>query len=534
MALKQRLQDLSRADFLRSVGLYVMQDRLVMVRLRKSFLNVSLLDEQERELVQSDNRPAIADIAGWVAEDVKEIALKAETDSRERTLRQAIVSLLPYFNAGRDRVYLCIPQDQVIIQHIILPAAAQDTLEQVLEYEIVRQLPFRRDEIYYHYLDAGKKGEKLSLYIVAVQKKLVDGLVNLLESFGIKPAGVEPDVTGLLNYALYAVGANGGRTAILAAGEQSWDVLGVDTKTASWNSSHQLLFAHRFPHSDWAQGASRELLLQDLANVDKCYRWGNLDVLSGLPTEKFAAAEDLGSLANHRLTGLKLPLPDVALPAVGAALRGIREASVMGNFLRLENPEPAGSKSLSMLNTVLGGLLGIALIAWGLSHPIKDEMRLRQLQRENQKFAPAIEALRREENQLQQLNKEVGALAEMQGRRGEVLRILDELSKVIPNNAHLSNLRYRSGVLEVQGNAENASALIPLLERSAVFENVAFNAPSNRGRDNRETFSLKADVEKLKEPAKAAAAALPAAKAITKEAPKEITKPTPKESKSKS
>jgi hypothetical protein len=53
--------------------------------------------------------------------------------------------------------------------------------------------------------------------------------------------------------------------------------------------------------------------------------------------------------------------------------------------------------------------------------------------------------------------------------------------------------------LEIQGSAENASALIPVLERSPLFENVAFNAPSNRGRDNRETFSLKADIEKPKE-----------------------------------
>jgi len=51
----------------------------------------------------------------------------------------------------------------------------------------------------------------------------------------------------------------------------------------------------------------------------------------------------------------------------------------------------------------------------------------------------------------------------------------------------------------VKGSAENASALIPLLERSALFENVGFNAPSNRGRDNRETFSLKANVERPKE-----------------------------------
>ena len=71
----------------------------------------------------------------------------------------------------------------------------------------------------------------------------------------------------------------------------------------------------------------------------------------------------------------------------------------------------------------------------------------------------------------------------------------------MPNGAYLSNLRYRAGLLEVQGSAENASALIPLLERSPVFQNVGFNAPSNRGRDNRETFSLKADIEKSKEAA---------------------------------
>ncbi|HKY07410.1 MAG TPA: PilN domain-containing protein, partial [Candidatus Binatia bacterium] len=124
------------------------------------------------------------------------------------------------------------------------------------------------------------------------------------------------------------------------------------------------------------------------------------------------------------------------------------------------------------------------------------------LQSENGKLAPAVEALRREEDQLERLRKEAAFLSHLKQRRGEVLRIIDELSKTVPNSAYLSNLRYRSGVLEVQGSAENASALIPMLERSPLFENVGFNAPSNRGRDNRETFSLKADIEKTKEGAK--------------------------------
>ena len=190
------------------------------------------------------------------------------------------------------------------------------------------------------------------------------------------------------------------------------------------------------------------------------------------------------------------PLEAETLPAIGAALRGVREASFSANLLRHEGSERDRNKGLSLLNVLLLGFFLVALVAWGVSYPIKDELRLRQLQNENRKLEPAVSALQREESQLEQLRKQARLLAELEQRRGETLRVLDELSKIVPNTVYFSNLRYRVGSLEVQGNAENASTLIPLLERSPVFENVGFNAPSNRGRDNRETFSLKADLEK--------------------------------------
>ncbi|HEU5462560.1 MAG TPA: hypothetical protein VFV82_00435, partial [Candidatus Binatia bacterium] len=89
-----QLKELSRADFLSSVGLYLTSDRLFMVRLRKSFLNVSMIDQGERELPARDTQ-AISELTGWIADDVREIALKAESDLRERSLRQALISLLP-------------------------------------------------------------------------------------------------------------------------------------------------------------------------------------------------------------------------------------------------------------------------------------------------------------------------------------------------------------------------------------------------------------------------------------------------------
>jgi len=495
----RRLKDLSRADFLTSVGLYIMSDRLLMARLRKSFLSVSMLGQEERGFAEGDSRQAISDLTGWVGEDVREIALRSEHDSRERALKEALGSLLPHINLTRDQIYICLPQEQTVVQQVLLPLAAEDNLQQVLDYEIERQLPFKRDEIYYDFLPAGKKGDRLCVYVFAVAKRNLDTVLTVLDSIGIKPSGVETTVTALANYLLFTRELDASSAALLAAHSGCWEMIGIEAKNKGWHLAGELLFSHRFPKADWVHGPAKELLLECSRQVPKLFRCGDLSGLNGLTADHLAHAEDITASSGTKLNGFNIDAQSYTVAAIGAALHGLREASFKANFLRHENSESDARNAASLVNRVLVSVLALALIAWGASFPIKDELRLRQLQAENGKLAPAVEALRREENQLERLRKEVTFLSALNQRRGEVLRVIDELSKTIPNNAYLSNLRYRGGVLEVQGNAENASALIPVLERSPLFENVGFNAPSNRGRDNRETFSLKADIEKPRE-----------------------------------
>lgn len=491
------IRNLSRADFLRSVGLYITRDRLVLIRLRKNFQNLSLLEYEARELPQGENRQAISELTGWIAEDVREIALKAEHDSRERALRQAILSLLPHFNAGRDALYICVPQDQAIVQQLFFPLAAEANLHQVLEYEIERHLPFRREDLFYDFLPTGRQGDKIGLCLFAVPKKSVTGVLNVLESFGIVPNGVETTATALANYLFFCDRELSGPAAIVGGDEESWEMVGVQNRSRGWASVPELLFSHRLPESEWAEGVRKELLSECLKRSHKIYGWGSAAEFLGSVTNEPAVYNDLLGLGKQKLNlGAEVVANSDLLPALGTALRGVREAALIVNVLRGAGAERGAGKGLSLLNAVLVGLVAIALVGWGVSYPIKDEIRLRQLQRENQKLDPAVDALREEESRLQKVRGEVRFLSEIDNRKGEVLRVLDELSKVIPTSAYVSNFRYRNGVVEIQGNAENASALIPLLERSPLFENVGFNAPSNRGRDNRETFSLKADLEK--------------------------------------
>jgi Tfp pilus assembly protein PilN len=474
MISPQWFKDLSRADFVRSVGLYVTPERFYLVRMRKSLLSLAVLETETREIAPGEDPAA-----------------------RKQALADALRSL-PRFDPGKDPLYVCLSSDQVISLEIFLPQIAAENLNQVVDYEIERQLPFRREEIYYDFLPMGVKGDKVGVLLFAVQKKIVDDIVEVLAGFGAKPRGVESSATALSNYLLFCTGGLSGPALLLGGQNHDWEITGLSPRGNGWKREAVFAFSHRLPHSDWAQGPGRELFYNSLRDAPRFFGWGSAAEFLHSVSEEAVPYEDLFELGKTKLAKAGAMAADPAfIPAAGAALSGLREATFAVN-LGAGAKQERGGRALSWVNTSLAAVLLLGVLGWGGSYAVKDEMRLRQLQRENQKIAPAVEALRREETELNRLRKEVAFFNEHKQRRGIVTHILDELSRVVPANSYVSNLRLRDNTLEVQGSAESASNLIPLLERSPVFENVTFNAPSSKGRDNKETFSLKAEVERAK------------------------------------
>jgi Tfp pilus assembly protein PilN len=492
------LQNLSRVDFATSVGLYVMSDRMILVRLRKVLNNISLLAQEAYNLPLADEKHALSGLTGWIPDDISEIAVKVASDSSEQTLKQALLALMPHYRAHKDAFYICLPQEQAVAQEITLPAAAESDLQQVLNYEIERYLPFRREEVYYDYVRTSNKGDRITLMLFAVPKKTLAPLLGALASLGVKVQGVETTVTAMANLVLFCGGDTGEPAAAVGGHNGDLELVGVQNRNGSWRPMPELLFSYWLPESTLAPGARRELLQQCVKTAGKLFSWGaGREALVAAHGEA-SGGEDLVLAGNRKLGGsLQIDHASV-LPALGAALRGLRETSFAGNLLLAEVKDGQRPGVLTYVNAALAVLLVLGLFAWAATYPIKDELRLRQLQAEMEKLEPSVAALRREEEALKKARMEQLFFTALDQRRGEVLRVLDELTNVVPASAYLSNLRYRAGSIEVQGSAENASGLIPLLERSPLFENVGFNAPSNRGRDNRETFSLRAELEQSK------------------------------------
>jgi general secretion pathway protein L len=90
------------------------------------------------------------------------------------------------------------------------------------------------------------------------------------------------------------------------------------------------------------------------------------------------------------------------------------------------------------------------------------------------------------------------ALKALQARKWttpSAVMVLEALSKALPDNAHLNELRIDAGKVQIAGSAADAPALIRLIEQSRRFTKATFFAPTVRAPSGGESFHIEAHIE---------------------------------------
>ena len=73
------------------------------------------------------------------------------------------------------------------------------------------------------------------------------------------------------------------------------------------------------------------------------------------------------------------------------------------------------------------------------------------------------------------------AVATGEAARGVlVVQMLDRLSELLPDHTYLTDFRLDGAELQIGGVSREVNSLVPLLERSGLFVDVAFQAPTTR------------------------------------------------------
>ena len=200
-------------------------------------------------------------------------------------------------------------------------------------------------------------------------------------------------------------------------------------------------------------------------------------------------------------------VPDAAEPVAAAPVPNT--AAVAGEFviplgaargfdaalddMLLPAPLETHIRQTRVRRVVLATLVcSIALAAAFWSVDGARERKLAAIRAELAVLQPRARTAMQLQEQLGALSREAAALVTT-GQQIDPLEVLSSLSKQLPKGATVLNLKVNGAEWQIDGTANDAAALVPLLDRDDRLENVRFLNASTRFRDgNRtvETFSI--------------------------------------------
>ena len=167
----------------------------------------------------------------------------------------------------------------------------------------------------------------------------------------------------------------------------------------------------------------------------------------------------------------------------------------LGHNLLPEKFCPPKSR-LPKIFTIAASILLLSLLLAVLGMPILMNQKLvAELQAQVKsagKIAKEVQELRED---AEKLSNENGFLAHKKHHEPIMVDMLDELTKVIPDQTSLNGLQYREHKVIIQGQSPAASSLIERMEASPYFKNTSFVSPVTKDVSNgQERFQIASEV----------------------------------------
>lgn len=123
---------------------------------------------------------------------------------------------------------------------------------------------------------------------------------------------------------------------------------------------------------------------------------------------------------------------------------------------------------------VFAALLLLTIAILPIWHDYRLASDLEQEMRKVSKVAKEVEVLRQD---VEKLTREASFVIDKKRTEPAIVDVLNELSRVIPDNTWLYGLQFKDRRLVIQGQSPSASSLIALVEASPYFQNTSFVSP---------------------------------------------------------
>jgi Tfp pilus assembly protein PilN len=461
--------------FQTGLGIDFRQNHLILTFLRKTFGRIRLVDYRIYPL-WSEGQKEVQQ-AQWIS---------------------LITSFISKHQIHKDRVAVSIPREKAVVRFLRLPPAVKENLRKVLEYEAPKYTPFDKDELYFDYQVLREDKEALHLIVVFVRKTELDPYLTLLKRIDIRPESVQIPSAAALNLFYYHEGEKGPENAVLLDLSGPYCEMNL-IQGKAWKESFHLALPKENREERIASVLKQAGLNGAGAENLPMFVYG-LDAAEGTLPE-LGPGETLGSFQppplNRIEVGKNEVKPDYIYASIGLPLQGLARTRVGLNLL----PEEMRRKVRQIAKPVFFALLAAALLlaaSWGLGVYSYYRTDLERLRAEVKKRKPEVEAVERLQKRRAELVKEMAELEKIRSAEARKLDILKELAQILPSSVWTWNVKCTGRDVEISGFADSASELIPLLDKSLLFEKVEFSSPVTKERVRRGTVDTERERFKIK------------------------------------
>lgn len=447
-------------------------------------------------------------------------ALGEGEEKAEKEFLDTINRFLIKMDIWPDNVVVSLPRNRFSFQTFELPAPDRKSVNAMVLFELEHHLSSGLEGLYYAFHASRKAENQFHIVSAAVKKEIADYYLDLIQRLGLLPTMV--GVSTLANANLVLAGSKQKETlwTIVDLGSREIDIAILQNRRVEFSRNvplddpdyratyfrRDLSQAH---YESLASGLSKIIVEQLQDALSSCRAIGDSDSIEQI--HLMGAGPFAPYLAKQLEQDTEVPTTRAQVPdnvnlalsksfstafmatSFGLAMEGLKTQEIEVNLLPAEL---APRKKTANLKTTLALAAATVVLAIGMliNGVVYKKVTLANLDKQ-------LEEIKSETGTLEQIDLEYNNLKQEIGRLNNINRtyplkipVLVELSRVLPPDAWLTNIKISKNKMEVRGYSSAASKLVPLLEQSPHFKETSFVGSITKER-GKERFTIRTEIE---------------------------------------
>ena len=152
----------------------------------------------------------------------------------------------------------------------------------------------------------------------------------------------------------------------------------------------------------------------------------------------------------------------------------------------------AGMSRIMRIDRVLAAASAVGALAAMTIVAVKYDNALAVLELESAAARRGAAAVGQQISRAEAALADIERLAGVRGRRPPVVAVIEEVTRLLPDGAYLTELTLEGDQLDLTGFAKSAAPLLEIFERAPLFMDARFSAPSRLDtREDRERFAMR-------------------------------------------